>query len=542
MNFRSDGCTWLLKRRILIPIALAFLIALPAMTAFSPLFVRPAHADHDGLWVDCPGPIPEGNTATMRYGYTGRKLEWVYAFSYIVNHANAANESDFAPFDGAKFKSKSGSTQVYVPVETNEDTFPEPNEVFAVGHWDAEQFHGCLITIVDDDMPEIARVEITSKPVTGLFYRYGESIDVTITLTQEVEVAGTPQIALFVGGGEAATWRGAGYHSGSGSNRLTFRYRVQAGDIDHDGLSIGAGATNEDRTPAYGFSGNIYAKGTKAPIDYAHDGIKNSSKHLIDGRPYVKSNAVISAIPDGWQAYRANQIIELAFHFNTAVVVEGNVTATMLLGLQDNNWEEARREAQYLHGSGSEDLVFGYTVQPGDVDRRGIGIAAGHGDFGFNGSGSIKAKGTNVAVYPHYLGKDHYEEHRVDAVVPTLTSLVIESRPSNGQAYVVGETIRVAAAFSEKVTITGEPTLSLDIGGATRLATIAPDAPRSTSADNRRFSDRIVFQYQVAEGDADSDGIGIDANSLKLNGGGVYDWAGNAAGISHTAIAASSNQ
>lgn len=224
------------------------------------------------------------------------------------------------------------------------------------------------------------------------------------------------------------------------------------------------------------------------------------------------------------------------------MVVNGNVTATMLLGLQNNNWEEARREAQYLRGSGTEDLVFGYTVQPGDVDRRGIGIAAGHGDFGFNGNGAIKAKGTNVAVYPHYLGKEHYAEHRVDTAVPTLTSLAIKSWPSNGQAYAVGESISVAAVFSEKVTITGKPTLSLDIGGATRMATIAPDAPRSSSTDDRRFSDRIVFQNQVAEGDTDSDGIGISTNSLKLNGGGIYDWAGNAAGISHSAILADSIQ
>lgn len=156
-----------LKRRILISIALAILLALPPAISFSPLFVRPAHADHDGLWVACPDPIPEGDTAHMKYGYSGKKLEWLYAFTYMVNSPNAANESDFVTYDGVKFESKSGSTQVYVPAETKEDSIPEPNETFAIGHWDAEQFHGCLITIVDDDSPEIARVAFSRFPSRG---------------------------------------------------------------------------------------------------------------------------------------------------------------------------------------------------------------------------------------------------------------------------------------------------------------------------------------------------------------------------------------
>ena len=58
----------------------------------------------------------------------------------------------------------------------------------------------------------------------------------------------------------------------------------------------------------------------------------------------------------------------------------------------------------------------------------------------------------------------------------------------------------------------------------------------------RAFSNLLVFDYTVQEGDTDTDGIGIGANSLKLNGGGIYDSAGNAAGLSHDAVAADSRQ
>ena len=254
----------------------------------------------------------------------------------------------------------------------------------------------------------------------------------------------------------------------------------------------------------------------------------------------MRGNEVISSIPAGWQAYRANQVIEVSFQFNTAVVVDGSVTATMLVGLQNGNWDEARREAQYLRGSGSETLVFGYTVRPGDVDRKGIGIAAGGENFGFGGNGAIRAKGTNVAAYPHYLGKDHYSEHKVDTAIPSISSVAIESRPSNGEAYAAGETISVAVTFGEEITLTGDPYIELDIGGVARQATLTSAAPRSTSAQERRFSKKLVFQYQVTEADSDNDGVGISANSLKLNGGGIFDWAGNAAGQSHSALAADS--
>ena len=43
-------------------------------------------------------------------------------------------------------------------------------------------------------------------------------------------------------------------------------------------------------------------------------------------------------------------------------------------------------------------------------------------------------------------------------------------------------------------------------------------------------------------GDDDSDGTGVDANVLKLNGGGVHDSAGNAADLSHGTVPADTDQ
>ena len=53
-------------------------------------------------------------------------------------------------------------------------------------------------------------------------------------------------------------------------------------------------------------------------------------------------------------------------NFNTDVVVEGDVFVEILLGWIDNNWDEAVKQAHYSRGSGTDELVFAYTVQAGE--------------------------------------------------------------------------------------------------------------------------------------------------------------------------------
>ena len=77
--------------------------------------------------------------------------------------------------------------------------------------------------------------------------------------------------------------------------------------------------------------------------------------------------------------------------------------------------------------------------------------------------------------------------------------------------------------------MSGAPYVELDIGEATRRATLAA---------NHGTSSRVVFEYEVQNGDVDDDGVDIGANSLRLDDGRIHDHAGNAAGISHAAVVA----
>jgi hypothetical protein len=84
-----------------------------------------------------------------------------------------------------------------------------------------------------------ASVTSVTVPANGT-YKAGDNLNFTVNFNQNVLVTGTPQIALTIG----AAVRNAQYLSGSGTGALVFRYTVQAGDLDANGISVGALSLN----------------------------------------------------------------------------------------------------------------------------------------------------------------------------------------------------------------------------------------------------------------------------------------------------------
>jgi len=90
--------------------------------------------------------------------------------------------------------------------------------------------------------PHVA--DVSAETASGV-YKAGDTVDVAVTFDSTVTVdtsGGTPTLLLATGTAD----RNATYLSGSGSNTLTFRYTVQAGDssADLDYVSSGALALN----------------------------------------------------------------------------------------------------------------------------------------------------------------------------------------------------------------------------------------------------------------------------------------------------------
>ena len=101
---------------------------------------------------------------------------------------------------------------------------------------------------------------------------------------------------------------------------------------------------------------------------------------------------------------------------------------------------------------------------------------------------------------------------------PTIESVAVTSGPGEDGGYAIGDEVQVGLTFSEAVTVTGAPQLTLDVGGRNRTAEYSEGSTTT----------QLLFTYTVASGDEDTDGIAVVANSLALNGGAIRAGSGNA--------------
>ena len=118
---------------------------------------------------------------------------------------------------------------------------------------------------------------------------------------------------------------------------------------------------------------------------------------------------------------------------------------------------------------------------------------------------------------------------RADTTPPTVSKIEVSSDPGTDRTYAAGDEIRVTVTFSETVFVTGMPQLRLELGGGQRMADY--EGGSGTAA--------LVFGYTVAAGESDTDGVGVEADSL--SGGTIRDGAGNNAVLDHQAVAANAS-
>ncbi len=103
-----------------------------------------------------------------------------------------------------------------------------------------------------------------------------------------------------------------------------------------------------------------------------------------------------------------------------------------------------------------------------------------------------------------------------DATAPSVTSV---TSPAVG-SYKQATNLDFAANFTEPVTVTGAPRLSLNVGGALKYATYLSGS--GTAA--------LIFRYTVEA--ATNDGDGLVVGSFQLNGGNILDSSGNVSDLS----------
>ncbi|KRF02191.1 hypothetical protein ASG87_12060 [Frateuria sp. Soil773] len=206
--------------------------------------------------------------------------------------------------------------------------------------------------------PTVTRVDLPSDAT----YAAGQALEFGVHMSAPTVVdtrGGTPRIAITLDDGRVVH---ADYAGGSGGDVLLFRHVVQQGELDADGIDVGAridphGARLHD------------AAGQAAGLEL---GKLDAGGVRIDAvAPYV-TGVEMPASGD----YRAGAALDFVVHTSEAVRFdpqEGAPHLTLLLH------DGSAVDADYVDGAGGTALRFRYIVQPGVNEPVGIALGDGAG-------------------------------------------------------------------------------------------------------------------------------------------------------------------
>ena len=280
---------------------------------------------------------------------------------------------------------------------------------------------------------------------------------------------------------------------------------MQEEDFDGDGISIAANT----------LIGGVIEDGLGNAVARQFAALSADAAHRVDAvAPAVFEVRIVSK-PARNDTYGAGEAIELSVTFDEVVHATGEPVLTLSVG-------GGSQQAGLVSGSGTETLLFRYTVREDDLDDDGISVAANALTGGVIEDGHGNAVDRTFAALPAAAG------HMVDATAPAarVTGVRISSRPDAAGTYVEGEGIEFTMTFDRAVHVTGDPVLTLSVGGRSRVAALVSGSGTPS----------LVFRYVVQAGDVDEDGVSVAANAL--SGGVIEDSDGQAVDPRFEAIGA----
>ena len=339
------------------------------------------------------------------------------------------------------------------------------------------------------------KTEIISTPANGHTYLYGENIDIALTFNDAVYVPDEgPVIGIRVGD-DGQNDRTATYLSGSGTNRLVYRYQVDIMDADAKGISVDAGG------PDTGFSGfvpTLVASLGLLPVDRYYPGLADDPSHKVDGSFHV-TDVEITSTPDHGDGYRVGEKIDVTLTFTTeAHIMSGGAVIAIRVGdaADGSNY----RAARYASGSGSNRLVYRYRVQVDDSDANGVSVDTGGPDSGFGGPLPVAGpyRGLFVASR-HYAGLSDDAGHKVSRSIAASFDAAACTVSEDGTTATV--TVELAPGPDRAVTV---PIMTAPGNGATRddftlSATSLTFAPGETA---KSFTVTAIDDHEDDDGES----------------------------------------
>ena len=254
--------------------------------------------------------------------------------------------------------------------------------------------------------------------------------------------------------------------------------------------------------------------------------LANDSTLVIDGiRPTVSK--VTSSTSN--EKYKIDDTINIQVVFSEKILVTGMPTLTLTTNATTNSTTVVDYNRLSTTTTKDDTMNFTYTVAEGDnssnLDYASINALSLN-------KGTIKDAAGNTAILTlaspgtsNSLGAN--KALVIDGIRPTVSK--VTSSASNDK-YKIGVPINVQVVFSEKIIVTGMPTLmptlTLTTNATTNGTTVVDYNGLSTTTTS---DDTMNFTYTIAKGDNSSNLDYASINALSLNGGTIKDAAGNTA-------------
>ena len=276
------------------------------------------------------------------------------------------------------------------------------------------------------DAPTVTGVEVTSDAGSDDTYALGETITITVTFSEAVDVTGTPQIKIDM---DPADWgtKVVDYASGSGTASLTFDHEVVEPNYSSQGIAVLANSLALN-------GGTIRSTSSQTDADLSHTGRDHDPEHKVDWQqspppaqtptpsptpaptptptpapstaPSVALVAV-SSVPSVNGTYALGDRIRVTLSFSEAVTVTG--APQLAIDMDPADW--GTKWAAYESGSGSSGITFAHTVVEPNLSTQGIAVLA---DSLALSGGAIRSAASQADAVLSHPGRPHDPAHKVD--------------------------------------------------------------------------------------------------------------------------------
>ncbi|MBQ9060197.1 MAG: hypothetical protein IJ128_03545 [Firmicutes bacterium] len=313
-----------------------------------------------------------------------------------------------------------------------------------------------------------------------------------------------------------------------GSNTGHIFIAILTGDLSalRSATVLGTGASGDDGRGILKVGGSLYLAGTLGTEGLLDTQIRQP---FLEQIPESLAHARLARLAmkdfvNAVQYYGAGKQILLKLSFDANVGVSGSPA----LKLNIRNGENEYSEAEYLSGSGTRDLIFAYTVRPGDTTGGNRLVTAGSEPFLMEAGSSISPSAgepsdpadltipEGTANRLEYSGGDRVYINTIPAHAESVTASAAEGTYSEGDVIPIIVTVKDDLGSPVKLTLSGgTPVLKLNCGGQAVFREFVETAGGNDG--------RMLFEYTVGAKDEAESLDYRDPAALDLQGAVLTD-------------------